>query len=58
MAKGTKERILGAALDMFSQYGFAGTNIRELAGALGMGKSSMYRHFESKEELLTRCPRP
>ncbi len=51
MAKGTKERILDAALEMFSQYGFAGTNIRELAGSLGMGKSSMYRHFESKEEI-------
>lgn len=51
MAKDTREKILAAALDMFSQYGFAGTNIRELAGSLGMGKSSMYRHFESKEEL-------
>ena len=50
MAKDTKEKILAAALDMFSQYGFAGTNIRELAGSLGMGKSSMYRHFESKED--------
>lgn len=51
MAKDTREKILAAALDMFSQYGFAGTNIRELAGSLGMGKSSMYRHFESKEEI-------
>ena len=51
MAKDTKERILAAALDMFSQNGYAGTNIRELAEAIGMGKSSMYRHFESKEEL-------
>ena len=51
MAKDTRGKILAAALDMFSQYGFAGTNIRELAGSLGMGKSSMYRHFESKEEL-------
>ena len=51
MAKDTKEKILAAALDMFSQYGFAGTNIRELAGSLGMGKSSMYRHFESKEDI-------
>ena len=51
MAKETKEKILAAALDMFSQYGFAGTNIRELAGSLGMGKSSMYRHFESKEDI-------
>ena len=51
MAKGTKEKIMAAALDMFSQNGSAGTNIRELAGSLGMGKSSMYRHFESKEEI-------
>ena len=51
MAKDTKERILAAALELFSQKGYAGTNIRELAGSLGMGKSSMYRHFESKEEI-------
>ena len=51
MAKDTKERILAAALEMFSQKGYAGTNIRELAASLGMGKSSMYRHFSSKEEI-------
>lgn len=51
MAKDTKDRILAAALDMFSQNGFAGTNIRELSGSLGMGKSSLYRHFESKEAI-------
>ena len=51
MAKDTKERILTAALDLFSQNGYAGTNIRELAGSLGLGKSSLYRHFESKEEI-------
>ncbi len=51
MAKDTKERILMAALDMFSQNGFAGTNIRELTASLGLGKSSMYRHFEGKEEI-------
>ncbi len=51
MAKGTKERILTAALEMFSQNGYAGTNIRELAASLGMGKSSLYRHFESKEAI-------
>ncbi len=51
MAKDTKERILMAALEMFSQNGYAGTNIRELAASLNMGKSSLYRHFESKEEI-------
>ena len=51
MAKDTKERILAAALDMFSQKGYDGTNIRELASALGLVKSALYRHFESKEAI-------
>lgn len=51
MAKGTKSRLLEAALELFSQNGYAGTNIRELSASLGLGKSSLYRHFESKEEI-------
>ena len=51
MAKDTKERILTAALEMFSQKGYEGTNVRELTASLGLGKSSMYRHFTSKEEI-------
>ena len=49
MAKDTKERILTAALEMFSQRGYEGTNIRELSAALGLVKSGIYKHFESKE---------
>ncbi len=51
MAKDTKARILAAALELFSKNGYAGTNIRELTSSLGLGKSSMYRHFNSKEEI-------
>ena len=51
MAKDTRERILSAALEMFSQNGYAGTNIRELSESLGLVKSAMYRHFESKEAI-------
>ena len=51
MAKDTKARILAAALDLFSRNGYAGTNIRELTASLGLVKSSMYKHFESKEEI-------
>ena len=51
MAKDTRERILMAALEQFSQNGYAGTNIRELTASLGLAKSSMYKHFESKEEI-------
>ena len=51
MAKDTKERILAAALDMFSQKGYEGTGIRELAASLGLVKSGIYKHYESKEAI-------
>lgn len=54
MAKDTKQRIVEAALEMFAQNGYAGTNIRELSASLDLGKSSLYRHFESKEEIWKR----
>ena len=51
MANDTKERILDAALEMFSRNGYAGTNIRELSASLGLVKSGVYKHFESKEAI-------
>ncbi len=51
MAKDTKERILTAALEMFSRKGYEGTNIRELAASLGLVKSGIYKHFENKEAI-------
>ena len=51
MAKDTKGRILNAALEMFSQKGYEGTNIRELSASLGLVKSGVYKHYESKEEI-------
>ena len=51
MANDTKERILDAALEMFSQNGYAGTNIRELSASLGLVKSGVYKHYESKETI-------
>ncbi|MBQ6426488.1 MAG: TetR/AcrR family transcriptional regulator [Clostridia bacterium] len=51
MANDTKEKILEAALEMFSQNGYAGTNIRELSASLGLVKSGVYKHYESKEAI-------
>ena len=51
MAKDTKERILMEALEMFSQKGYEGTNIRELSASLGLVKSGIYKHYESKEAI-------
>ncbi|WP_165060704.1 TetR/AcrR family transcriptional regulator [Adlercreutzia sp. ZJ154] len=53
MAKDTKQRILDEALVMFAQRGYEGTNMRELAQALGLGKSALYKHYASKEDIWT-----
>ena len=51
MAKDTKERILSAALELFSRKGYEGTNILDITNSVGIVKSGIYKHFESKEEI-------
>ena len=51
MAKDTKQRILDEALVMFAQRGYEGTNMRELAQSLGLGKSALYKHYASKDDI-------
>jgi AcrR family transcriptional regulator len=49
---GTHRRLLEEALLLFSDRGFHGVSVREIAEAAGVRASSMYAHIESKEELL------
>ena len=51
MANDTKERIPAAALELFSKNGYAGTKIRELSASLGLVKTGVYKHYESKEAI-------
>jgi len=48
----TREKILDVALDLFTDQGFDGTSMREIAGRLGISKPAIYYHFASKEEIL------
>lgn len=48
----TKERIVAVSEDYFSKYGFSGTSMSDIAKAIGIQKSSLYSHFESKESLF------
>jgi AcrR family transcriptional regulator len=48
----TRERILDVALDLFTDQGFDGTSMREIAERLDITKPSIYYHFASKEEIL------
>lgn len=51
MAGNTKQRILDAALTLFSERGYEGTNLLDIAQSVGIVKSAIYRHFSGKEEL-------
>ena len=48
----TKEKILETALELFSQRGFDGTSMREIARALGIRESSLYNHFAGKQAIF------
>jgi AcrR family transcriptional regulator len=48
----TRERILDVALDLFTEQGFDGTSMREIAERLHISKPAIYHHFASKEEIL------
>lgn len=48
----TRKEILDTALDLFSKKGYYGTSIREIAEHVGIQKSSIYNHFNSKEDIL------
>jgi AcrR family transcriptional regulator len=48
----TRERILDVALDLFTEQGYDGTSLREIAEQLGVTKAALYYHFESKEDIL------
>lgn len=50
--QGTKEKILTAALEMFSVNGFTSVSIRDIGKAVGIKESSIYYHFQNKEDIL------
>lgn len=48
----TKEKILAAALDLFSKNGFSAVSVRQISGAVGIKESSLYCHFKNKRDIL------
>ncbi len=48
----TKDRILGAAEELFAQYGFAGTSLRQVTGRADVNIAAVNYHFGSKENLV------
>lgn len=48
----TKARIAEEALDLFSIKGFKGTSVKNIADAVGIKDSSLYKHFSGKQEIF------
>jgi len=49
----SRARIVASASRMFREQGVAGTSVGEVMNKAGMTHGGFYRHFESKEALLT-----
>ncbi|MCE1227092.1 MAG: TetR/AcrR family transcriptional regulator, partial [Geobacteraceae bacterium] len=46
-----RQRLLDAALQLFSTKGYAATSVRELVEAAGVTKPVLYYYFKNKEGL-------
>ena len=47
-----RERILAVASDLFYRHGIKAVGVDAIAEAAGTNKMTLYRHFESKDELV------
>jgi len=54
----TRTRILDTALELFSEHGFDGTTLQQIADRLGFTKAALYYHFRSKDALLQATVTP
>ncbi len=47
----TKDKIWNTALELFSKSGFEGVSVRDIASAVGVRESALYRHYKNKREI-------
>jgi AcrR family transcriptional regulator len=50
-----RAQILGVAVGLFNEQGYDATSVADLASRLGLTKSALYHHFDSKEQLLAEA---
>src|SRR5436189_4737943 len=49
---GARERMVLAAVDLFTEQGYDSTTVAQIAERAGVTKSTFFRHFPDKRELL------
>ncbi len=50
--KSTKDLILKASMELFSEYGYKAASVRKIAAKGGIRESALYNHFTNKEEIF------
>lgn len=53
MKANNKDKIFNVSIDLFSEYGYDGVSIRQIASEVGIKESSIYNHYSNKQEILT-----
>ncbi len=48
----TRARIQQVAVELFTEHGYEGTSLREIAERLDVTKAALYYHFRSKEDII------
>ena len=48
----TRDKILEEALTLFSENGYDGTGVEQIAERVGIKAPSLYKHFKGKEDIL------
>lgn len=47
-----RERLLAAAIELFYRHGFGAVGIDQVIDAAGVTKTTFYKHFDSKDDLM------
>jgi AcrR family transcriptional regulator len=55
---GSRERLQGAALELFSEQGFERTTVAEIAERVGVTTRTFFRHFADKRDVLFAASEP
>jgi AcrR family transcriptional regulator len=50
--KAGRERLVAAAVELFYRHGFAAVGIDRVIATAGVTKTTFYKHFESKDDLM------
>jgi len=49
---GARDRLVVAAVDLFTEQGYDATTVTQIAGRAGVTRSTFFRHFPDKREVL------